>query len=374
MPRIVIIGAGIIGATIAYELSLLNGIEIILVDEKFPASSSTKGALGVLRGVANYKTRGKGWDLCKTSLKRYKTLIPELEKLTQIPIQVNSNGILLLHYVDNYLEKWGDLIEIRNSSSYFLEVWEKSTLFQKCPQIKDERITGAIYSPQDFQVNPIQMTRTLVLGASLNGVHCLFNTKIQKISPSFDQKFSHDLTCYTKTSKRILKADYIVISAGLGSNELVNKLQTIVKIKPVIGQGMQIDLNAPLENTNFIPVIAGKGINIIPVNPQRYWVGSTIEFPRSNGEMLAQSKFLEQIKRELFSICPGFKNGNITKIWTGKRPRPDGGIAPIIEKIPHHSNILLATGHYRNGILLAPATALNIKNKILEDLSIKYNH
>ena len=100
IPRIVVIGAGIIGSAIAYELSLLNGIEVILVDQKSPASSSTKGALGVLMGVASHKTRGRRWELCKISLKRYKTLIPELERLTQKPISVNYQGILSLHYLD----------------------------------------------------------------------------------------------------------------------------------------------------------------------------------------------------------------------------------------------------------------------------------
>ncbi|BDA39343.1 NAD(P)/FAD-dependent oxidoreductase [Candidatus Atelocyanobacterium thalassae] len=371
MPRILIIGAGIIGSAIAYELSLINGIEVTLIDKKFPASSSTKGALGVLMGVASYKTKGSKWELCKRSLKRYETLIPELEKLTQKLMPVNYQGVLSLHYVDDYLEKWKDLIKIRNSSGYFLETWEKDTLLKRCPHIKDDKITGAIYSPQDFQINPVEITKALVAGASLNGVNCLFDTKVQVISPSLNYNSSHDLICYHKTSKQTLKADYIVISAGLGSNKLVNKLQTVVKIKPVIGQAMQIDLDTPLVDTNFLPVITGKDVNVIPINPKRYWVGSTVEFPHKTGELLTQSKFLEQIKKQAFAICPDFKNGSITKIWSGKRPRPDGETAPIIQKIPHYSNILLATGHYRNGVLLAPATALTIKDKILEDLSIK---
>uniref|UniRef100_UPI0030DAFD99 FAD-dependent oxidoreductase n=1 Tax=Cyanothece sp. BG0011 TaxID=2082950 RepID=UPI0030DAFD99 len=53
--------------------------------------------------------------------------------------------------------------------------------------------------------------------------------------------------------------------------------------------------------------------------------------------------------------------------WSGKRPRPNGEPAPIIKEVPNYPHVLLATGHYRNGVLLAPATALMIRDKIIEN-------
>ena len=53
------------------------------------------------------------------------------------------------------------------------------------------------------------------------------------------------------------------------------------------------------------------------------------------------------------------------RTWSGLRPRPEGRPAPVIGKSPGYSNILLATGHYRNGVLLAPATAYTIREMII---------
>ena len=92
MTRIAIIGAGIVGAAIAYELSLIPELEIILLDEQEPNAGSTGGALGVLAGVIHRK----GWVLRKASLERYETLIPELESLTGQVIPYNRQGIVLL--------------------------------------------------------------------------------------------------------------------------------------------------------------------------------------------------------------------------------------------------------------------------------------
>jgi glycine oxidase len=66
-----------------------------------------------------------------------------------------------------------------------------------------------------------------------------------------------------------------------------------------------------------------------------------------------------------FLYCPSLKNSIIVKKWFGKRPRPEGKPAPIIEKLTGFNNILVATGHYRNGILLAPATARAIEKLLI---------
>ena len=65
------------------------------------------------------------------------------------------------------------------------------------------------------------------------------------------------------------------------------------------------------------------------------------------------------------AFCPELKQATILKTWSGKRPRPEGIPAPIIEKLTGYSNVLLATAHYRNGVLLAPATALEVARLLL---------
>ncbi len=365
MTHITIIGAGIIGSAIAYELSLLKGLNITLIDEQQPASGSTGAALGVLMGIISHKTKGRGWKLRQASLQRYKTLIPELEALTGNTIPVNRQGILMLRFKDDTLDRWEKLKQFRNTHGYPLEIWEQNELFQRCPQVQNERILGAIYSPQDRQIDPTLLTQSLVLAASKQGVNCQFGVKVQKVSPLGLDSSNNGQRYHIQTSQESLETDRLIICAGLGSNLLIDELQPMVKIKPVLGQALQISLNKPLGDVNFQPVITGEDVHIVPVNSQEYWVGATVEFPDKTGEVMAKSELLEQVKKQAFGFCPDLERGEIIKTWSGKRPRPDGEAAPIIKEVPNCPNVLLATGHYRNGVLLAPATALMIRDKII---------
>jgi glycine oxidase len=369
MTRITIIGAGIIGSAIAYELSLVKGLDITLIDAKQPASGSTGAALGVLMGIISHKTKGRGWKLRQASLQRYETLIPELEAATGNSIPVNRQGILMLRFLDDSLERWEKLIQCRNAQGYPLEIWDQSELLKRCPQVQNEGVIGAIYSPDDRQINPTLLTQSLVLAASKNGVNCQFGVKVQKVSP-LGLDGSNQGQCYEiQTSQESLETDWLIICAALGSNTLIDELQPMVKIKPVLGQALQIKLNHTLGDVNFQPVITGEDVHIVPINSQEYWIGATVEFPDEKGEIMPQLELFEAVKKQAFSFCPDLEKGEIITIWSGKRPRPDGEAAPIIKEVPNYSNILLATGHYRNGVLLAPATALIIRDKIIAGLN-----
>lgn len=90
-----------------------------------------------------------------------------------------------------------------------------------------------------------------------------------------------------------------------------------------------------------------------------------MEFPDALGEVTAQEEWLAQVWKKAIALCPELASSQILSRWSGKRPRPEGEPAPIIRPLAGYNNVLLATGHYRNGILLAPATALAIKDYIL---------
>jgi glycine/D-amino acid oxidase-like deaminating enzyme len=79
MSHVAVIGCGIVGAAIAYELSRVSGLKITVLDRQPPAQGSTGAALGVLMGAISNKVKGRAWQLRQTSMQRYETLIPELE-------------------------------------------------------------------------------------------------------------------------------------------------------------------------------------------------------------------------------------------------------------------------------------------------------
>lgn len=372
MTKIIIIGAGIIGATIAYELSLNPQYEITLLEqETAPALHSSGAALGVLMGFISHKIKGRGWKLRQQSLERYNSLIPELEKLTEQTINFNQQGILKLLFPEDSLEQWQKLISLRKNQGYHLEIWDKNQVFKNCPHVEINDIIGAIYSPQDRQVNPTELTQTLIKGAKINGVECKFGVKVQKLlNTSFPKE--NNINCEeVLTSEGNFKADFIIITAGLGTKELTQNFPQPLDLRPVLGQALQVKINQinPQFNPDFQPVITGNDVHIVPLKNNEFWIGATVEFPNEQGEIIMNQNLLEEVKKAAFSYCPFLENHTIIKQWFGQRPRPENRPAPIIEKLTGTNNIFLATGHYRNGILLAPATAILIKNYLENQLN-----
>ena len=92
MSKIVIVGCGVVGAAIAYELSLISDLDITVIEKNTPASGSTGAALGVLMGAISQKKKGRAWRFRATSLKRYETLIPELEATNRYRYSRKSSG------------------------------------------------------------------------------------------------------------------------------------------------------------------------------------------------------------------------------------------------------------------------------------------
>ena len=364
--KIAIVGCGIVGASIAYELSRIPGLEITIIEQQAPASGSTGAALGVLMGVISHKTKSRAWQLRETSLKRYQTLLPELEALTGINIPVNHQGIVKLLFKGDRLDKWQQLQQTRHNQGWQLEIWDKAYLYQQCPDIDREDIVAAVYSPQDKQINPSRLTAALVAGAAKNGVNCQFGVKVEQFILNSAHHSSLKTCSHLETTNGELAVDWLILSAGLDSTPLTTSLKQSVDIRPVLGQALKFKLDRNLGSKDFQPVITGNDIHIVPLGDRQYWLGATVEFPNEEGEVNAQAELLTQIKQQAIEFCPALADAKIEKTWFGKRPRPQGQPAPVIGKLNGYSNVLLATGHYRNGVLLAPATAQAIQNLVTQ--------
>ncbi|PHX56067.1 FAD-binding oxidoreductase [Tychonema bourrellyi FEM_GT703] len=423
MVHVAIIGCGIVGASIAFELSNCPKLKVTVFDKQPPAQASTGAALGVLMGVISHKTKGRNWQLRETSLQRYETLIPELEAMTGRKIPFNQQGILMLCAEGEDLSKWEKLKTTRQSQGWELEIWDLEQVRDRNPDLNlNDRIIGAIYSPQDRQVDPTALTLALVDAAKINGVNFEFGIEVKGLMGGQD---AHPTTNVIPCGTGILPVaedcgtgilpvaedcgtgilpvaedcgtgilpvvedcgtgilpvaedcgtgilpvaenfDWIIIAAGLGSSALTASLNQLVDIRPVLGQALHFRLQNPLGNSDFTPVITCDDVHIVPLGNQEYWVGATVEFSENGGEIQANAEILNGVFEKAIALCPALAAATILRKWSGLRPRPERRSAPIIDRLPGASNILIASGHYRNGVLLAPATAHTIREMILQ--------
>lgn len=368
MTHVVVIGCGVVGAMIAYELSQLPEVSITVVDRQPPAQAATGAALGVLMGVISQKTKGMAWSMRDRSVRRYETLIPELEAQVGYPLPFNRQGIVKLSFEGEDLSKWEALIEMRHRQGWHLEIWHPARLQAHCPQVNSDSVRAAIYSPQDRQVDPTALTLALVKAAQQKGVAFQFGCEVKSLDRS-----STSPTCQqVQTTAGAIAADWVVVAAGLGSTALTQTLDRPIAIGPVLGQALQLRLTHPLGHPDFQPIITGSDIHIVPIVPTaaaEYWVGATVEFPVEASEVTPDPTQLQTVLEGAIALCPALKTAEVVRTWQGLRPRPQGRPAPIVEPLSGYGNVLLATGHYRNGVLLAPATAELVVSAIRDRLS-----
>lgn len=349
MTQILIIGCGVIGATIAYELSSIAGVQITVIDRTPGVQGCTSAALGVLMGCISQKTKGRAWQMRETSIRRYDTLIPELETLCQQTIPYNRQGILMLCTDEKQWQQKQELAEIRHRQGWELHLWSRETLQERCPHLRVEQCLGAVYSPQDRQVHPKILTECLIKAAQLRGVRFEFGEEVVNLVA--------DNTGYrVQTESHQWQADRVIIAAGLGSPFLAQYLQSPLDIRPVLGQAIAYE-GQILGDPEFQPAITCDDVHVVPSGVGGYWVGATVEFPDEQGEVIADEQLLNGVIEAAIAFCPGLQYLNITQQWSGLRPRPHNQPAPIIRQLPGYEQVWLATGHYRNGVLLAPATA-----------------
>ena len=375
MVRVAIIGCGIVGASIAFELSQFPELKVTVFDKQPPAQGSTGAALGVLMGVISHKTKGRNWQLRETSLQRYETLIPELEAVTGRKIPFNKQGILMLCSEGEDLSKWEKLIATRDSQGWQLELWDRERVRDRCPHLYlNDKIIAAIYSPQDRQVDPTALTLALVDAAKLKGVNFEFGVEVQGITELDSQVSQIQLassiavnkSCGTGILPVAENFDRLIVCAGLGSAAVTASLNQLVDIRPVLGQALHLLTPNPVGNPDFSPVITCDDVHIVPLGNQEFWVGATVEFSENGGEIQANADMLEQVMARAIALCPALAFASIIRKWSGLRPRPEGRPAPIIGTLPGNDRVFIASGHYRNGVLLAPATARSIREMILQ--------
>ncbi len=413
MKRVVIVGGGIVGAAIAYELSQVPSLTVTLLDKQPPAQGSTGAALGVLMGAISQKKKGRTWAMRDASIRRYESLVPELEAATGHSIPFNRDGIVLLRFADTDDEaKWRDLAALRQAQGWQLDLWDRAALRSHCPHVgthlrepgsragggekgdcpdappMSRTIIGAVHSIHDRQVDPTALTHALIAAAKLNGAQVNTSAEVRHICPEHPSletapyrvlygppddppgklQLDHDLV-----------ADWVVLCTGVGTFPLTQVMATALKsmlkpvdVRPVVGQAIRIklpdDFDAPGAPLDFNPVISGNDIHVVPLGAGEYWVGATVEFPEQSvpgvQSVSTQEHLLTEMLQGAYDICPMLTAGTAVHRWVGQRPRPWNRPAPIIEPLAGYPGIILATGHYRNGVLLAPATAQRVREMV----------
>ncbi len=351
---VLVIGCGVVGCAIAYELATA-GLSVVGIDARDPASGATGASLGVLMGVSSRQPAGEVVQLRLKSLEQFDPLVARLEADLGRSLPVNRRGILRL-LREEEATAWQETLAARQQAGYDLRWLSPTEVGSLQPGLGGD-LAGALYSPQDRQIQPRLLTQALVEAAQRRGCRFFFHQPVQKIQRSPDPPFRLESV---HTPALTFSAGHVILAAGLGSSPLAEELGLQIPLQAVKGQALRV--KAP--GIPLGPVVTDGDLNLVPLGDGSLWVGATVEFqaPHPEPTLLA----LQDLLNHAIRLCPALAEATLLEHWAGHRPRPLGQRAPILGLAPGYVNLLIATGHYRNGVLLAPISAAILRDLVLQ--------
>lgn len=343
---ITIIGSGIIGLLTAREF-IQAGCNITLIDKSFSGQESSWAGGGILLPLYPWRQPSPISTLVIESIKNYQSLSNDLFDATNIDPEWYDCGLLVCKNPDiEQATDWCNTYNIpyqQADASFFNDLNSETTMPLWLPTIAQAR-------------NPrlLKALKAYLLDA---GVIFIENCEVTACTIK-NNKINTLLT-----SKKKLSVNQLIVSTGAWTGKLSNQLFSdntySPKIAPVKGQMLLFDAKP----STLAHMILDDNHYLIPRRDGKILVGSSVEhseFDKSTST---------EIKDRLFSFAtelfPTLKDFSLCGHWAGLRPGTQQGI-PYIDKHPEIKNLAINAGHFRNGLVMGPASAKLMVDLILD--------
>ncbi len=340
----------------AWHLSEL-GYRVKIIDPNFNEEltrenvrNASTASLGILMGYTFRRSSGRAWNLRKRSMELWPEWISKLSS-DEIPLKINKP---LIQIATSYKEslKIKDLIQQRKHLGIDSLPKRYYSFLRDFLINKDY---GGLISYQEGYIDSISLQEALLLAMKKLEVEKISEHAIKIQKKAYPSSNSWQVTL---SNNQIIKTDIIVLCNSIGAENLLQQLGHKIRLTPVLGQAVLIKTNLCAKSfMNWPSVCSTDGLNIIRRANNHILIGATIE-PGIKPLPL----YLHEMLNMKNNAPPWLKESEIVNQWSGIRAKPLDRPAPLLEKI--EPGLILASAHYRNGILLAPATAEFISSSI----------
>lgn len=340
----IVIGGGIIGLMTAREL-MNAGLKVLLVERGEIGQESSWAGGGILLPLHLWRIPVSLLNMVFWSQKYYPKLSEELYSKTGIDPELIQSGMLVLDE-----KEFGSALEWRKKHDYRMELLSKNETLTLCPILKERLFESALWLRDVFQIRNPRLVKALKKFLGDAGVKIKPYSLVTKIN------VKHGHVEGIEFNKERVQCRLVVVACGAWSSELMSDLRIRVDIFPIRGQMMLFRGEPGLINSMIIE----QGHYIIPRKDGRILVGSTLEDVGFNKDVTQQA--FDELKSAAITLVPILESYQIEDHWAGLRPGSKDGI-PIISEVPDVKGLFVNAGHFRNGLLLAPASA-----KLMSDI------
>jgi glycine oxidase len=354
---VIIIGAGVIGLGIAWRLAQ-RGVKVTVFDKGGAGAGASHAAAGMLAACVEAEPGEEALvALGRTSQAQWPNFAAELERVTGISVDLRREGILMIALTADDQARLQHNLEFQRRLGLPLEWIGAAELRRREPHL-GSTLAGAVYSPQDHQVDNRKLVTALRAAAERAGATIREHQSVLGIVIAGER--AHGITLADGTE---VAADAVVLAAGAWSRTIEGVAPALrPPVRPLKGQAiaLQMDPAAPL----IRHVCWAPGVYMVPRNDGRLILGATVEEKGFDPNLTAGGVLA--LLEAAWRAVPAVEELPIAEMWVGHRPgsRDD---APILgpSAVP---GLIYATGHHRNGILLAPVTANFIASAVVDGI------
>jgi glycine oxidase len=349
---IIVVGAGVIGCAIAYELAR-RGASVDVVDDRAVGMGATQASAGVLAPYIEAREGSPFLDLTVRSLSLFDSFIARIAADSGVQVPFRRCGTIDVAADETEvraLETTANVLAARGVSARLLDA---AAARAEEPQLGDD-VAGALVIDAHAFVGAWDLTRALAAGARRHGAQLLEHGRVRRIAP-----LDGDLVVVTDRGS--LSTNAVVLAAGSWSGQIeIAGLTRPLPVRPVRGQLLYLAWPAePLRRVTW-----SSRCYLVPWDDGTVLLGATAE--EAGFDERTTVAGVRDLLEAACDVVPQAWTATFRAARVGLRPGTVDNL-PIIGASGAVPNLIYATGHFRNGILLAPLTAQVVADLVLEN-------
>ncbi len=349
---VIVVGGGPVGAACARELAE-SGRRILLLEAGEDRGAGWQAAAGMLAAQAGSVPDDPLFDLGIAGRERYAELEPVLKETTGIDFGFWQEGIARIAGDEGDATALRAQVAWQRQQGHLVDWFDAGEVKARWPWVGQS--CGALWAARDAALHPVRLVEALTRDAERLGA-----TVIQDQVTAVERRGDRVTGVLGRES---YSAAEVVLAAGAWSRQIAG-VPRPVSVEPIRGQMAALAWPAGMPRA----VVLGRGAYLVSRDGEAI-VGSTMEHAGFTAEVTAAG--LAEIFTDVSTLCPALARGEVLRTWAGLRPvTPDG--LPIIGREPKLEGLWYATGHGRNGILLAAVTGVMLSRLLSGETDIEH--
>lgn len=342
-----IVGGGLIGGAIALELARA-GLRVGLFDKQKPGNEASWASAGILSPAPENPAMIGLVPLGKASMRIYPEFVETIENLSGQSVGYRAKGTVGVLTSRQAREELSTIIALHHGLGLKAEPLSATDAREMEPNLRED-MEAAVYRPEEASVDNRALTHAILASAQKCGAEIFADSGVEAI-------WQEGNVCKgVVTGGERIEAGQTVVAAGCFSAQIEGAAQ-YAPVRPAKGQMISLKSS----ETKIERVLWGDHIYLVPRDDGRVLAGATVEYLGFDKTLTAGGQ--RKLLSAAIDLVPAFETAQIEETWAGLRPdSPDH--LPILGPTDL-SGLLIATGHFRSGVLLTPITAKLVREWI----------